>query len=434
MSNEQPMVLIDGVNNQFRVGRGAFVREDVLKDEYEKIFDKCWLYVGHVSEFKKAGDFVARTVAKRNLLVTKGTDGEIKAFFNTCPHRGATVCRERSGNAKNFQCFYHGWVFGCDGNLKSQPGKESYSEHFAESGVGNLVPAPRFDTYAGFCFVSYNPDVESLPDYLAGAKEYLDIVSQYSDSGMGISEGMQEYAIRANWKLLVENSVDGYHAVSTHASYLDYLKNTNGSLSSTKLEGVSRDLGNGHAVLEYRAPWGRPIAEWIPLWGEDGKKEIDAIYARLVERHGQEMADRMARKNRNILIFPNLVINDIMAITVRTFYPHAPDFMLINGWSLAPNEESDWARKFRLSNFLEFLGPGGFATPDDVEALESCQNGFKNYQQVPWSDISKGMGKETPSYDDELQMRAFWTRWNQYITQNGDAQQIESDAASSTIV
>jgi p-cumate 2,3-dioxygenase alpha subunit len=432
MSNEQPMVLIDEANNQFRVGREAFVREDVLKDEYEKIFDKCWLYVGHTSEFKKPGDFVARTVAKRNLLVTMGTDSEIKAFFNTCPHRGATVCRERSGNAKNFQCFYHGWVFGCDGNLKSQPGKESYSENFAESGAGNLVPVPRFDTYAGFCFVSYNRDVEPLPDYLAGAKEYLDIVSQYSESGMGISDGMQEYAIRANWKLLVENSVDGYHAVSTHASYLDYLKNTNGSLSSTKLEGISRDLGNGHAVLEYRAPWGRPIAEWIPLWGEDGKKEIDEIYGRLVERHGQEMADRMAHKNRNILIFPNLVINDIMAITVRTFYPHAPDFMLINGWSLAPNEESDWARKFRLSNFLEFLGPGGFATPDDVEALESCQNGFKNYKQVPWSDISKGMGKETPSYDDELQMRAFWTRWNQYIAQSRDTQKPASDAACST--
>lgn len=233
---------------------------------------------------------------------------------------------------------------------------------------------------------------------------------------MAISSGTQEYAIRANWKLLVENSVDGYHAVSTHATYLDYLKNTNGSLSSTKLEGTSYDLGNGHAVLEYTAPWGRPIASWVPLWGEQGKKEIDQIYARLVELHGEDMADRMAHKNRNLLIFPNLVVNDIMAITVRTFYPQAPNYMLVNGWSLAPREESEWAKKFRLSNFLEFLGPGGFATPDDVEALESCQNGFSNYRLVPWSDISKGMGKASPNYDDELQMRAFWTRWNQYIS------------------
>jgi len=422
MDNEMKLVEVDETNLQFRVARESFVSEQILFNEYEKIFDKCWLYVGHVSEFKKPGDFVTRTIARRNLLVTMGTDNSINAFFNTCPHRGATVCRDRSGNSKNFQCFYHGWVFGCDGNLKSQPGKDRYCADFIASGAGNLVPVPKFDVYAGFCFVSFNPEVEPLPDYLAGAKEYLDLVSKYSESGMAISSGTQEYAIRANWKLLVENSVDGYHAVSTHATYLDYLKNTNGGLSSTKLEGTSYDLGNGHAVLEYVAPWGRPIASWVPLWGEEGKKEIDQIYARLVELHGEEMADRMAHTNRNLLIFPNLVINDIMAITVRTFYPQAPNYMLVNGWSLAPNEESDWAKKFRLSNFLEFLGPGGFATPDDVEALESCQNGFNNYRLVPWSDISKGMGKESPNYDDELQMRAFWTRWNQYISGSTAAQ------------
>jgi p-cumate 2,3-dioxygenase alpha subunit len=416
MNDEQRLVLVDEAERSFRVARETFVREDVLAAEYERIFDRCWLYVGHELEFKKPGDFVSRTVARRNLLVTRDTQGRLNAFFNTCPHRGATVCRERSGNARNFQCFYHGWVFGCDGGLKSQPGKESYGEHFNDHGAGNLVPVPRFDSYAGFCFVSYDENVEPLPDYLAGAREYLDLISGYSESGMAISKGMQEYSIRANWKLLVENSIDGYHAVSTHASYLDYLKNTNGSLSSVALEGKSRDLGNGHAVLEYRAPWGRPIASWIPLWGEDGKREIDAIYARLVERHGEELAGRMAHSNRNLLIFPNLVINDIMAITVRTFYPEKPDYMLINGWSLAPNEESDWVRKYRLSNFLEFLGPGGFATPDDVEALESCQAGFRNCGLVPYSDISKGMGKASPSYDDELQMRAFWTRWNQQIT------------------
>jgi p-cumate 2,3-dioxygenase alpha subunit len=416
MSDEQKLVIVDEAQASFRVAREAFVREDLMAAEYSRIFDKCWLYVAHESELKKPGDFVARTVARRNLLVTRDAKGQLNAFLNTCPHRGATVCRERAGNAKNFQCFYHGWVFGADGALKSQPGKESYGERFNAQGAASLVPAPRFDSYAGFCFVSFDKDIQPLPDYLAGAKEYLDLIAGYSESGMGISTGMQEYSIRANWKLLVENSIDGYHAASTHASYLDYLKNTNGSLSSVALEGQSRDLGNGHAVLEYRAPWGRPIASWIPLWGEEGKREIDEVYARLVERHGAVLAERMAHSNRNLLIYPNLVVNDIMAITVRTFYPERPDYMQINGWSLAPNEESEWARKYRLNNFLEFLGPGGFATPDDVEALESCQNGFSNYALVPYNDISKGMGKATPSYDDELQMRAFWTRWNQQMT------------------
>ena len=104
-----------------------------------------------------------------------------------------------------------------------------------------------------------------------------------------------------------------------------------------------------------------------------------------------------------------------MAVTIRTYYPHAPDFMTVSAWALAPKEETEWARKYRLFNFLEFLGPGGFATPDDVEALEQCQRGFRNSTEVRWNDISKGMGKETPSYDDELQMRAFWSNWNRHV-------------------
>lgn len=411
------LIQIDEDHSTFHVSRSTFVKDDIMSDEYRKVFDKCWLYLGHESELEKPGDFVTRTIAKRNILFTRDTKGQLNAFLNTCPHRGATVCRESSGNSKNFQCFYHGWVFGCDGKLKSQPGKESYSDDFNSDGSSHLRHVPRYDSYAGFCFISFDPDIQSLPDYLAGAKEYLDLISNHSESGMGIVEGAQEYAIRANWKLLVENSIDGYHAATTHASYLDYLLNTNGGLTDVALAGKSYDLGNGHAVLEYSAPWGRPIAQWIPLFGEDGKEEMDAIYARLVELHGKDLADRIAFKNRNMLIYPNLVINDIMAVTVRTFYPLEPGYMHVNGWALAPKNESEWARKYRLYNFLEFLGPGGFATPDDVEALEACQNGFQNYQLVEWNDISKGMGLEAPSYDDELQMRVFWSRWNQQMTQ-----------------
>ena len=90
--------------------------------------------------------------------------------------------------------------------------------------------------------------------------------------------------------------------------------------------------------------------------------------------------------------------------------------MHVSSWALAPIGESRVKRKRRLDNYLEFLGPGGFATPDDVEALESCQQGFANAGSAGWSDISKGMGAAEPSYDDELQMRAFWTRWNQLVT------------------
>lgn len=416
VSNSKSLVTENQEKGLFQVARKAFTEIDVFDAEYETVFNKCWLYLGHESEVSKNGDFVRRVVAKRNLIFNRDTTGKLNAFFNTCPHRGAEVCRENKGNAKHFQCFYHGWIFGCDGALKSLPGADRYSADFKGQERGNLVPVPVFSNYRGMCFVNFDPQACSLEDYLGNVREYLDLVIDQSEAGMTILNGKQEYAIRANWKLLVENSNDGYHAATTHATYLDYLANTHAKGNEVALKGVGRELGGGHAVVEYTAPWGRPIANWIPVWGEEGRNELEAIREKLEQRHGKEKADRIAFKNRNILIFPNLVVNDIMAITIRTFYPTAPDNMNVTGWAFAPTHESDWARKYRIDNFLEFLGPGGFATPDDVEALESCQAGYQNSLEhgAQWNDISKGMGMD-PSYDDEAQMRSFWKEWNRRL-------------------
>ncbi|WP_093281854.1 aromatic ring-hydroxylating oxygenase subunit alpha [Solimonas aquatica] len=417
MARASPLVWNDPQAGRFRVARRSFTESAILREEYERIFDRCWLYLGHESELPKPGDFVTRTIARRSVLFTRDAKGQIRGFFNTCPHRGAQICRERKGNAKSHQCFYHGWVFGADGALKSLPGRESYGPQFSEQGQADLVPVPKLEAYRGFWFLCFDRNAETLADYLAGAKAWIDLIADQSEAGMAVVGGTQEYQIRANWKLLTENSIDGYHAINTHATYVDYLKNMKGGLSPVPFEGTGYDLGNGHAVIEYKAPWGRPVAQWIPLWGEDGKRELEAVYQRLCQRHGQQRADRIAFLNRNMFIFPNLVINDIMAITVRSYFPTAPDAMQVFGWALAPQEENPWARKFRLSNFLEFLGPGGFATPDDVEALEQCQRGYEAMKEAPWNDISKGMNKARADYDDELQMRVFWSEWQRRISE-----------------
>lgn len=426
-SDLRQMLLVDKEKNLFKVARRSFTDPEILAAERERIFNRCWLYLGHESELPKPHDFVTRSVGGRPILFNRDGSGTLRAFFNTCPHRGAQVCRDRAGSAKAFQCFYHGWTFSPEGKLKSWPGQECYTEGFNSDGNVDLVPVPLFASYRGFCFICFDRSAPSLEEHLGNAREYLDLVCDQSEAGMTVVGGTQDYSIRANWKLLTENSIDGYHAATTHATYLAYLKSATGGLVNVALEGIAKGLGNGHAVVEYRAPWGRPVAQWIPLWGEEGKREVQAIYDRLVERYGKARADRIATSNRNLLIFPNLIVNDIMAITVRTYYPSAPDLMQINAWALAPSEESAWARKYRLSNFLEFLGPGGFATPDDVEALEQCQRGFLNAKEAPWNDISKGMGRETPSFDDEAQMRAFWSRWNEYIQDPGPMARVLRD-------
>jgi p-cumate 2,3-dioxygenase alpha subunit len=85
--------------------------------------------------------------------------------------------------------------------------------------------------------------------------------------------------------------------------------------------------------------------------------------------------------------------------------------MEIDAWANLPHGESAELRQRRFENFISFLGPAGFGTPDDVYALEGCQRGFAAWRELSWSDISRGMGREQPSSQDELQMRAFWRRW-----------------------
>ena len=405
------LIFEDSEKGIFRYHRHALTSPDILELERERIFDKCWIYLGHESEVEKPGDFRRRTVVGRPLFFVRGGDGQVRVFLNSCTHRGATICRRDQGNAHVLQCFYHAWSFNTNGDLIGMPDEAGYSEGFNRAEMGLKSP-PRVESYRGFYFVSFNHAVEDLATYLGGAKEYIDLIVDQAEEGMRVVHGSNKYTMRSNWKLLMENSLDGYHAFPTHKTYFDYVLSQWPEMPKS-VEGNARALGNGHTVMEYGAVFGRPVAMWTPLFSEDTREEIARTRGRLVQLYGEERARRMSETGRNLFIYPNLVINDIMAITIRYFEPMAPDHIDVTAWELAPRGESASLLATRLDSFLTFLGPGGFATPDDVEALESCQAGFKA-KELEWSDISRGMHREAKSVD-ELQMRGFWRQWHGHM-------------------
>jgi phenylpropionate dioxygenase-like ring-hydroxylating dioxygenase large terminal subunit len=415
-------IVDDPVKKRFLLDREALVSPVVLQDEMARIFAKCWIYVGHSSELKNPNDFVTRKVAGRPVIFNRDARGEIHCFLNTCRHRGAIVCTEREGSRRSFRCVYHGWAYRNDGVLGIVPGAEAYKGEFHTHELGLRSPA-RFESYRDFWFLNLDPNAPDLRDYLGRAKEYIDLVLDQSPSGqMQIVPGTQEYDVAANWKLMVENSVDDYHLPSTHATWLNYMSNsgvkierpTEGRVLPTK--GFAVDLGNGHFTTDNVNFRGRPVAAWIPIYGESAKPEMDEIRRELVQRLGPERAQRVADTNRNLIIFPNLVINDGSSVTVRTFFPDGPAKMHVTAWALGPVEENETARARRLDAFLTFYGPGGFATPDDVEALELVQQGLANWQDDRWTEMSRGMGREGDQLNsDEHHLRIFWRRWNQLM-------------------
>jgi p-cumate 2,3-dioxygenase alpha subunit len=424
--NSEQFIINEPLNFDFQVNRRALVDPLVLQKEMENIFEKCWIYVGHESEVKDIGEFKTRNVCGRPVIFCRDSNSNVRVYLNACRHRAAVVCREDHGKTRGFFCFYHGWSYNINGELDGVPGQASYPPSFDPKKLGLAEPA-KVESYKGFIFLNFNIEAISLIEYLAGATEYIDLIVDQSPSGkMEVIPGTQEYDIKANWKLLVENSFDDYHLITTHSTWLNYMKRSGVEIKKPEKghlmpsHGIGKVLGNGHAVIDNVNFRGRPVAKWIPLYGESTKEEIDNIRTELNARLGPERANRVADTNRNLVIFPNLVLNDGSSVTIRTFHPARPDLMNVTAWALGPVEESETARAVRLDSFLTFYGPGGFATPDDVEALESVQKGMATFKEVPWSVMSRGMSKEGEQLNtDELHLRAFWIRWNELMFNQG---------------
>jgi p-cumate 2,3-dioxygenase alpha subunit len=402
-------LVVEVAGSDFQVHRSVFTSEEILARERDAIFGKCWLYVGHLSEIPHNGDYVTRTIAGEPIILSRDRAGAVHVFYNSCRHRGALVCRDETGNATNFRCFYHMWTYRDSGELVGVADKVSFPPSLELTKNGLL--SPRFEVYRDFVFLTFSDTAPSLLDYLGEVRSYLDLIVDQSPTGeMEVMHGSHLYSQGGNWKLIVENSIDGYHALRVHETYLQYMVHQGYDFRGG-LQGVGRALGNGHAVMEFAAPNGRSAAKWTEPMSPELRERIEAIEAATIDKHGADNARRITQMSKNILVYPNLVIIDAASLQVRILDPVSPNYTEASAWGLAPVGEDPDLRHHRITGYLEFLGPGGLATPDDNEAIEACQIGYGRLHGAQWSIVSKGITKEEPTMIDEEQIRGFWRQW-----------------------
>jgi choline monooxygenase len=200
-----------------------YVDPRIAELERLNVLGRTWQLVARTDQLQKPGDFVAARLAEEPIVVVRGSDGVLRAFYNVCRHHAAAVVTEPCGSASILQCPYHGWKYGLDGSLKGIPEFEGVQNF--DRGANGLVLI-RVDAWERFVFVNLDPQAAPLHEFLGGLVKRV--------APLGISKlhyfDRRTYDIHCNWKVFVDNYLDGgNHVPYLHkalSSVLDYRQYT----------------------------------------------------------------------------------------------------------------------------------------------------------------------------------------------------------------
>jgi len=196
-----------------------YLDPDILEREKETIFGRTWQLVARGDELARVGDFVPATIIDEPIVITRGLDGKLRGFYNVCRHRAGQVALSR-GNRKSLQCRYHGWTYGLDGCLRAAPEMEA-TEDFRKEDLG-LLPI-RVEAWGPFVFANLDAEAPTLAEVMGVIPTEV-VEAGYDVSQMRLIE-RRDYVIECNWKVYVDNYLEGYHLPIAHPGLfkeLDY--------------------------------------------------------------------------------------------------------------------------------------------------------------------------------------------------------------------
>ena len=385
--------------HEFRLHRSIFEDADIYDAEMEFCFEKLWNFLCHESQLPNSGDYYATYIGNQPVFVHRQEDGSLKAFINACSHRGAIITPFKQGNAKTLTCRFHAWSYKCSGEcigIKNEEG--GYGIDFDRSQY-NLTEIAEVGEYRGFIFGALTDEVPSLDVHLGEAKFFIDLFADQSPDGLEMVKGSQTYVCDHDWKVQADNVTDGYHVSTVHRNFMQTImvreaREGAEGMMKTEVGRIKGDvkngmyyLGNGHMCIwaDRSSPEGAPLAPSTDY--------IDANFDEI-------KAHWMLRRGRNIIVFPNLVLNDLASTHLRTHRPLGPGKCEVTIWCIAPKNEPDEARFARLRKFEDFFLVSGLSTSDDVVSLDTAQRGFQG-GETGWNNYDRGLSTMRPGPDGE---------------------------------
>ena len=187
----------------------------IYEAEKAAIFYKSWWCAGHQSQLFKPGSYLTTEIHEQGVVVTRGLDGSLRAFYNVCQHRGHEIARG-CGEARGLTCPYHAWTYNLDGTLHAARLTKAMPDF--DPSRFSLKPV-RVENFCGFIFVNLDPDAVPLKEQAAGLEQEIRHYVPRIDDMVYVHR--HSYDIKANWKVVVDNFLECYHCHPAHRDFVD---------------------------------------------------------------------------------------------------------------------------------------------------------------------------------------------------------------------
>ncbi len=326
-----------------------YTAPDIFRLEQERIFSRRWLGAGREEQLPQPGDFFTRTVSGESLIVLRGRDGVIRAFFNVCRHRGTRLCSEPHGRfANTIQCPYHAWTYGLDGRLLGAPSMEGV-EGFDKADYP--LHAVAVALWEGFVFLSLDKEPEPFET------AYAPLLGKFTRYNLPRLSAVRriDYDVQANWKMVFENYSECYHCAVIHPELVKLSPADSGQndLTSGPFLGGFMTVPNADGLSRSGKACGIPVGD-LPV------EDLRRVYF--------------------YSIFPNLLLSlHADYVMAHTLWPTAPDRTLIQcEWLFHPDVD-------RQAGFDPDDAVGFWDTTNrqDWHACELSQQGVSSRAYTP---------------------------------------------------
>jgi len=421
-----------------RVHRALYSDPAIFELEMQRLFGRAWLLLGHESQIPAVGNFFTSRMGREPVIIARHTDGSVKVFINRCSHRGSTLCEEASGHCAEFVCPYHGWTYRTDGSLRFVPLAQGYGPDVErkKNGLG-LAKVPRVESYRGFLFASLAADGPTLSDFLGPmTASFDDMVDRAPDGDVEVAGGVFKHAYDGNWKLVLENHLDGLHPNYVHASSVQAARDAPEPAQPEKYADIAirqmRQNGAPEAVWESIGTWATDFGHgYLGDYHSDSRlvagmdNPVFGEYrGRLEQRIGKERAAKVLGVTRwNSIIYPNCSFMGQFR-QLRIVHPLAVNRTVVYTYSfrLKGAPEQMFRDTVAFANVVN--GTASWVLTDDLEVYERVRHGL-TAQTNDWVYLARGWGGDVDDAGgtrrgatgtSEIHIRSQFAAWLRYMT------------------